>query len=159
MFKERIFMKVMSLKKDNIPAVMDLLSKGKPYVVPHHDYVYWIMAEYFPLSNYVVFNENKIIGFICALPSIDKQCYFIWQIVIDADYRGKKVATILVKRIIDEAKHNGFNKLELTINCDNNASYKLFEQTAYKHKGSLKNIGEYTYENSNEIAYSIEFCS
>jgi Sortase and related acyltransferases len=152
-------MEVMNLKKDNIPAVMELLSKGKPYVLPHHDYVYWIMEEYFASSNYVVSVENKIIGFLCALPSIDKQSYFIWQIVVDADYRGKKVATLLVNRIIEEAKLKGFNKLELTINCDNKASYKLFERTANEHGSSLKNIGEYKYKDANEIIYSIEFCS
>ncbi|QHQ62987.1 GNAT family N-acetyltransferase [Anaerocolumna sedimenticola] len=152
-------MEVMRLKKDNIPAVIELLGNGKPYVLPHHDYVYWIMEEYFPSSNYVVSADNKIIGFICALPSIDKQSYFIWQIVVDENYRGKKVATILVNQIIDEAKLKGFNKLELTINCDNKASYNLFERTANEHKGRLKSIGEYRYKDSNEIVYSIEFRS
>ncbi len=149
-------MEIMSLKKDNIPAVMELLSNGKPYVLLHHDYVYWIMEGYFPSSNYVVSEENKVIGFICALPSIDKKCYFIWQIVVDVDYRGKKVASILVDRIIEETKNNGYNKLELTINRDNKASYKLFERTAIEHNSSLKKIGEYKYKDLNDILYSIE---
>ncbi len=152
-------MEIMSLKRENIPTVMELLSKGKPYVLPHHDYVYWIMEGYFPSSNYVASIENKIIGFICALPSIDKKCYFIWQIVVASDYRGKKIATLLVNRIIEEAKLKGYNKLELTINCDNIASYKLFERTTIEHRSSLKKIGEYKYNDSNEIVYSIEFCS
>jgi GNAT superfamily N-acetyltransferase len=150
-------MEIMSLNKENIPAVMELLSKGKPYVLPHHEYVYWIMEEYFPSSNYAVSVENKIIGFICALPSIDKQCYFIWQIVVDTDYRGIKVATLLVNRIVEEAKLKGFNKLELTINCENKASYKLFERIANEHNSSLKNIGDY--KAPNEYVYSIEFFS
>ncbi len=152
-------MEVMSLKRDNIPAVTELLSEGKPYVLPHHDYIYWIMKEYFPSSNYVVLEENKIIGFVCALPSIDKKSYFIWQIVVDADYRGKKVATLLVNRIIDEAKLKGFNKLEFTIDCTNKASYKLFERTANEHCSSLKKIDEYKYKDLNDIVYSFEFCS
>jgi L-2,4-diaminobutyric acid acetyltransferase len=155
--KEKMEMEVMSLKKENIPAVIELLSNGKPYVLPHHDYVYWIMEGYFPSSNYVVSEENKIIGFVCALPSIDKKCYFIWQIVVDADYRGKKVASILVDRIIEESKIKGYNKLELTINRDNKTSYKLFERTANEHNSSLKKIGEYKYKDLNDIVYSIEF--
>ncbi len=147
---------VMNLKKENIPSVIKLLSKGKPYVLPHHDYVYWIMEEYFPSSNYVVTFESKIIGFICALPSIDKQCYFIWQIVIDEEYRGKKVATLLIDRIIDEAKQRGFNKLELTINCDNKASYNLFKRIAKEHNTSLEKVGEYKYKDSIDDVYSIE---
>ncbi len=149
-------MEVMKLKKDDIPAVIELLDKGKPYVLPHHDYVYWIMEEYFSSSNYVVFEENKIIGFICALPSLDKKSYFIWQIVIAEEYRGKKVATLLVDKIVDEAKLRGFNKLELTINCLNKASYNLFNRIASEHKGDLRNIGEYKYKNSHEPVYSIE---
>ncbi|QHQ62920.1 GNAT family N-acetyltransferase [Anaerocolumna sedimenticola] len=152
-------MEIMSLKKDNFPAVMELLSNGKPYVFPHHDYVYWIMEGYFPSSNYVVSEENKVIDFVCALPSIDKKCYFIWQIVVDADYRGKKVASILVDRIIEESKLKGYNKLELTINSDNRASYKFFERTAIEHNSSLNKIGEYKYKDLNDILYSIEFCS
>lgn len=57
----------------------------------------------------------------------------------------------------DEAKLKGFHKLELTINCDNKASYILFERIASKNSGCLKNIGEYKYKDSNEIIYSIEF--
>ena len=112
-------MEIMSLKKDNIPEVVELLSNGGPYVLPHHDYVYWMMEEYFSSSNYVALEENRVIGYICALPSIDAKCNFIWQIVVDANYRGKKVATILINRIIEESKLKGFNRLELTINSDN----------------------------------------
>ncbi len=149
-------MEIMSLKRERIQEVVELLSKGKPYVLPHHDYVYWIMQGYFPSSNYVISDENRIIGFICALPSIDKKCYFIWQIVVDADYRGKKIATLLVNRIIEEAKLKGYNKLELTINSDNRASFKLFEHTANEHGSSLKKIDEYKYKELNEIVYSID---
>ncbi len=152
-------MYVMSLKNTDISSVTELLSKGKPYVLPHHDYVYWIMKEYFPSSNYVVSTENKIIGYICALPSIDKQSYFIWQIVIDEEYRGKKVAALLVDRIIEEAKLKGFKRLDLTIDCNNMASYNLFKRTAIDHKSDLVKIGEYANGNSNEIIYSIDVCS
>lgn len=149
-------MEVRKLIKDNIPAVIELLDKGRPYVLPHHDYVYWMMEEYFYSSNYVVSEDNKIIGFICALPSIDKQSYFIWQIVVDKDYRGKKVATKLVNQLIHEAKLQGFHKLELTINCDNKASYNLFERVAVEHNSRLNRIGEYKYKDSVDIVYSIE---
>jgi L-2,4-diaminobutyric acid acetyltransferase len=150
-------MEIMSLKREKVPAVIELLSKGNPYVLPHHDYVYWIMEGYFSSSNYVVLDGNKIIGFICALPSIDKKCYFIWQIVVDTEYRGRRVATLLVNHIIEEAKLKGYNKLELTINYDNKASYKLFERIANEHNTSLKKIGEYKYNDLNDIVYSIEF--
>lgn len=158
-WKEKMEMEIMNLKKENIPAVMELLSNGKPYVLPHHDYVYWIMEGYFPSSNYVVSEDNKVIGFICALPSIDKKCYFIWQIVVDVDYRGKKIASKLVDRIIEESKVHGYNKLELTINKDNKASYKLFQRIAIKHNSSLIKIGEYKYKDLEEILYSIDFSS
>ncbi len=149
-------MEIMSLKKDNIAEVEKLLSNGGPYVLPHHDYVYWIMEGYFSSSNYVALEENKVIGYICALPSIDRKCYFIWQVVVDADYRGKKVATILINHIIEESKLKGYNRLELTISSDNQASYKLFECIANEHGSSLKKIGEYNTKGWNEIRYSIE---
>lgn len=152
-------MDVRNLRKENIPAVMELLSNGKPYVLPHHDYVYWIMEEYFASSNYVVLEDNKIIGFICALPSIDKQSYFIWQIVVDAEFRGKKVATLLVNRIIEEVKRKKFHQIDLSINKDNKASYHLFDRIAAEHNSKLQNIGEYTYKDSIDIVYSIEFCN
>lgn len=149
-------METTNLKKDHIPEVMELLSNGKPYVVPHHNYVYWMMEEYFPSSNYVVLENNKVIGFICALPSIDKRCYFIWQIVIDAEYRGRKIASMLVDRIIEESKLKGYNKLELTICNDNLASYRFFERTAIEHNSNLIKIGEYRYNDLYDNVYSIE---
>ncbi len=149
-------MELMKLKKEAISEVMELLSSGKPYVLPHHDYVYWIMQEYFPSSNYVVSDESRIIGFICALPSIDKKCYFIWQIVVDSDYRGKKIASLLVNRIIEEAKLKKFNKLELSISIENEASQKLFEYIAKEHNSTLKKTDEYHYKNAIDNVYSIE---
>lgn len=149
-------MEVMSLKKEHIQAVMELLDEGKPYVLAHHNYVYWIMEEYFPSSNFVVSTENKVIGFICALPSLDKQSYFIWQIVVDEEYRGKKVATLLVDRIIQEAKLRGYHTLELTINGENQASYNLFKRIAEEQGSEIKHIGEYTYKGISEFVYSIE---
>ena len=146
-------MEITNLKRDNIPTVVELLAQGQPFVLPHHKYVYWIMEEYFPSSNYVLSIENKIIGFICALPSIDKQCYFIWQLVVDVDYKGKGVATLLVNRIIEEAKLRAMNKLEFSISSSNNASYKLFERIANEHHSHLKTIDEL--KDWNEIVYSI----
>ena len=152
-------MEIISLNKDNIPEVKELLSNGGPYVLPHHDYVYWIMEEYFSSSNYVALEESRVIGYICALPSIDKKCYFIWQIVVDEEYRGKKVATILINRIIEESKLKGYNRLELTISSDNMASYKLFERIANEHGRSLKKMDEYKDKQWSEIRYSIELYS
>lgn len=149
-------MEIMKLKKESIPEVMELLSSGKPYVLPHHDYVYWIMEEYFPSSNYVVSDGNRIIGFICALPSMDKKCNFIWQIVVASEYRGKKIASLLVNRIIEEAKQKEFYQLELSINSENEASHKLFERIAQEHNSTLKKTGEYHYKNVTENVYSLE---
>lgn len=149
-------MEITTLKQEHIPAVTELLTKGTPYVLPHHDYVYWIMKEYYPSSNYIAVADNKVIGFICALPSIDKKCYFIWQIVVDAGYRGKKVATLLVNRIIEEAKLKGLNRLELTISHSNEVSYKLFASIADDHNSCLKKIGEYNSKDWTENAYFIE---
>jgi L-2,4-diaminobutyric acid acetyltransferase len=149
-------MEIMELKKEAIPEVMELLESRKPYVLPHHDYVYWIMEEYFPSSNYVVSEGYRIIGFICTLPSIDKKCYFIWQIVVASDYRGRNIASLLVNRIIEEAKLKGLNKLELSINNENVASHKLFVRIAREHNSTLKKTGEYRYKNVTENVYSIE---
>ena len=50
---------------------------------------------------------------VCALPSIDKQNYVIWQIVVDVDYRGKKVANLLVNRYyVKKIKHNCLDIIE-----------------------------------------------
>lgn len=72
------------------------------------------------------------------------------------EYRGKKIASLLVNRIIEEAKLKGFNKLELSINSENEASHKLFERIAKEHNSTLKRTGEYHYKNVTENVYSIE---
>ncbi len=149
-------MEITNLKKEAIPEVSELIVSGEPYVLPHHDYVYWIMEEYFSSSNYIVTDSNRIIGFICALPSLDKKCYFIWQIVVASDYRGKKIASLLVNRIIEEAKLKAFNRLELSIHGENEASQKLFERIAKENNSTLNKIDEYRSKNYHEYVYSIE---
>lgn len=72
-----------SIQADDIIKVRELISKGMPYVLPHHHYMYWMMANYFPQSNIVAMENEEAVGYLCAVPEENGNCYFIWQIIVE----------------------------------------------------------------------------
>lgn len=48
--------------------------------------------------------NNRIIGFISGMPSIDKGSLFIWQLCVHNDYRGRGIATLLLDSLFQKAK-------------------------------------------------------
>ena len=116
-----------------------------------------MMSEYFSSCNLVAVNNNNIVGFICALPSVDKKCYFIWQVVVDMNFRGREIAHLLVDCIIKESTLNGYQKIEFSINPENMSSFRLFKRIAVDKGKSFNIVDQYTYEDISENVYAITF--
>lgn len=132
-----------SLELKDIESIKELLTNSEPYVLPYLHYVYWIMQQYFPNSNLVALDNEKIIGFICVLLSADKNCAFIWQIAVDPNYREKGIATKLLLNIIDYLKDSKYESLQFSIGKANIASFNLFNSLCNRINCTLEKIGEY----------------
>jgi L-2,4-diaminobutyric acid acetyltransferase len=149
-------MLIRNLNKDDISKIIDLIDKGRPYVVPYNPYVYWFLYNYYGTTCKVMEYENRIIGFISAMPSVDKKTIFIWQVCIDNDFRGRGFAELLLVSIKDEAKILDFSNLQLSISDENLASQKLFKRFAKKYKLNIFEVERVKFGQNTEIVFQID---
>lgn len=60
---------------------------------------------------------------------------------IAKNYRGKGIAKLLLKAIIDDAKEKNFHTMIAVIDADNNVSIKLHEAFGFVEVGFMKEVG------------------
>ena len=75
-------MGIRSFQEKDIPAVQNILKEGEPYVFAYKEYVYWILERYFSDTCYVYEEDSKILGYIGAVYSAEKNAIFVWQIAV-----------------------------------------------------------------------------
>lgn len=148
-------MLIRNIYKDDIDSVIELLQHSKPYVRPHHPYVYWMLQNYFSSSNLVAIEDNEIIGFVGALPSQEKNTLFIWQIAVDTDYRGQEVGLELLFKLKECADNIRINSFEFSIDKANESSKVLFGKFAHKLNESMIQIDELKNGNDFEALYRV----
>lgn len=92
-----------------------------------------------------VFEENgSVLGFATFgsfRPQPAYQYTIEHSIYVDASARGKGIASQLLQRLIVEAKAKGYRTLVAGIDASNEASIKLHQKFAFKHAGTLTNVG------------------
>ncbi|HHC8900182.1 TPA: N-acetyltransferase family protein [Staphylococcus aureus] len=92
-----------------------------------------------------VFEENgSVLGFATFgsfRPWPAYQYTIEHSIYVDASARGKGIASQLLQRLIVEAKAKGYHTLVAGIDASNEASIKLHQKFAFKHAGTLTNVG------------------
>lgn len=149
-------MKIRSIQEKDIVQVRELLSKSTPYVLPHHHYIYWMMAHYYSESNIVAIEKGNVVGYLCAVPEEKKNCYFIWQIVVDSQMRNKGIGEKMMDVLIKLAEENEIPAVELTIDKNNKTSQNFYNKYAEKLGSSLEEIGEYRQEGNYDIVYRLK---
>lgn len=82
--------------------------------------------------------ENKqLVGFLWAergqLHRIAHTAYIVAGIL--KDYRGQGIGTSLFKRLNDWAKQEKIVRLELTVECQNEAAFHLYQKNGFKVEG------------------------
>ncbi|HGO1739837.1 N-acetyltransferase [Staphylococcus aureus] len=92
-----------------------------------------------------VFEENgSVLGFATFgsfRPWPAYQYTIEHSIYVDASARGKGIASQLLQHLIVEAKAKGYRTLVAGIDASNEASIKLHQKFAFKHAGTLTNVG------------------
>ena len=121
---------IKKLAIDDIDSVLELLDKSRPYVVPHHNYQYWILCKYHSQTSFVYTDANKIVGFLACLQSVESRSIFLWQICVDENHRKKGIANKLLNKLISVMKELKISRIDLTITEGNGASKSLFSKFA-----------------------------
>jgi L-2,4-diaminobutyric acid acetyltransferase len=135
---------------------MDLLDRCKPYVLAHHEYIYWMLSNYHSETCFVYTEEERIAGFSGTVQSIEKSSVFIWQICVDPDYRRKNIALNLLKELEKPLREKLFQNIQLSITDGNTASLNLFTSFAEQCNLNFKKTDSVTISGKQESVYIIE---
>ncbi|RJQ38280.1 MAG: ribosomal-protein-alanine N-acetyltransferase [Nitrospiraceae bacterium] len=79
---------------------------------------------------------DRIAGYICANHVADEG--HILNLAVHPDFRGKGIAKILVKHILEELKDTACRFLYLEVRASNNAARKLYEGFGFNVVGTRK---------------------
>jgi len=101
-------------------------------LVTHPEHVYRIILRYFADSCYVAERDDEIVGFQMGfLSQRHPGTYFLWQIGTDPALRRQGVGRALLAHAEKDLRDSGCERIEVTIDPENVASVRMFEQRGY----------------------------
>lgn len=94
-------------------------------------YSYLLWCTYFCDTSIIVESDEKIVGFVSAFiePGTPDKL-FIWQVAVCESERGKGLASVMLKKLLDRDVCNSIDYLETTVTPTNIPSQKLFHRLA-----------------------------
>lgn len=98
-------------------------------------YAYVLWCRDFAATSIVAEADGRVGGFATAFvrPRVP-DTLFLWQIAVDEQLRGRRVAAAMLNELLDRVADRGITRLETTISPDNPASQALFTGVA-RHRG------------------------
>ncbi len=94
-----------------------------------YSYVLW--CRDFAATSVVSDVDSRAVGFVTGYTRQDSPTtFFVWQVAVDADQRGKGLAGRMLNELLDRLTPQGITHLETTISPDNEASIALFTALA-----------------------------
>ncbi|NLM44039.1 MAG: GNAT family N-acetyltransferase [Clostridiales bacterium] len=154
-------MKIRSIKSQDIGEIRELIDYCKPLDL-HTPFTYWILSEYFNNTCLALEDKGFIVGYVGGMKSSSMDgVFYLWQIGLLPEYRGKGFFSILLDRIIEEIKEIGCHCLEFSVLSDNYQSINAFTNYAKKKglpiekRGNLNFYDKITGEECKEDIYRI----
>lgn len=115
-------------------GVHQLIDKCKP-LDTNSVYCNLLQCHHFSDTCRLAETDGQIAGFVSGYALPDKpETLFIWQVAINADFRGNGLGKILISDILAEKQ---FSQLNTTITEDNQSSWQLFRGIASYYKANL----------------------
>ncbi|MFO7923048.1 MAG: GNAT family N-acetyltransferase [Bacteroidales bacterium] len=149
---------------DDIPEIHRLIGRLEG-LVQHPVHFYKIMFNYFGNSFFIVKEAGRVIGFTWGFISqTDKDIFFLWQIGVSEEFRGKNLAQKLIGKLIEFAKKNNCKKIHATVETGNVGSWKMFEKMGFENasegntvvENGRKAIINYYGSGTNQILYEYQ---
>ena len=107
-----------------IAADSKVLDTNTPYA-----YVLW--CHDFAETSVIAEIGGETVGFVTGyLRPTDPTVVMVWQIAVDEQARGRRVAAGLLHALFDAVAPRGAHTLQTTISPDNEASQRLFSSVA-----------------------------
>jgi len=99
--------------------------------------MYYIeLYQFFPDSFYVATVNNKVIGFIVGLVTVEKVGR-IFSLAVLKNYRSNGIGKALLKKIIDVLEKKGVKKIRLEVREDNEIAKNLYKSMNFKEVDTI----------------------
>jgi RimJ/RimL family protein N-acetyltransferase len=132
LFDEAYYEYLEDLKQSNLPRYRkELQDKRK---VTSSRFNFYLKTG----SSFAAEKKGEVIGYVASQTvnyqhGVDKLLW-IEYIVTKKEHRRRGIATLLLKKLIDHAKHEKIDRIYTTINPDNTASIKLHQKLDFNVK-------------------------
>ena len=118
------------------------ITSGTGVLDTNTPYAYLLWARDFAATSVIAEVEAEPAGFISGyLKPSDPQTLFVWQVAVDANFRGRGLAK---KMLFELVERTAAGRLETTITSDNAASIALFSALAREHGTELTSQSLFT---------------
>lgn len=135
-------MKVRPCKEDDVDCVRQLVSKCKPLGL-YSAYCYWVSFRNLGNRCFILEDDGNAVGYVSGLrSSVRPDIFFLWQLGVLEDYRGRGHAAALIGKIIEVARDQGCKSLQFTMLQDNESSYRAFASFARKNGFEMRQVGQ-----------------
>lgn len=126
---------------DDIAGIGALVAECGPYLSRHLSYQYFVYANYFRQTCAVALEDGRVIGWRSTL-RVSRRKYFMHQICVHPDARGKQVAFRLFGDLLDRlrARHGDDFRLEFTADRRNSAIHHLSRKVAACFRMNLRKL-------------------
>lgn len=94
-------------------------------------YAYLLWCHDFADTSVVAEVDGRVVGFVTGFrrPTAP-DVFMLWQVAVDADQRGNKLAGRMIHNLLDRLVENGVRWLHTTVAPDNEPSLRLFHGVA-----------------------------
>jgi L-2,4-diaminobutyric acid acetyltransferase len=147
--------------KEDSKGIYELIKRSKPLDL-NSEYLYLLQTVYFEGTCIAAKHEDKIIGFVSGfkVPKDDKT-FFVWQLAVDKNYRGKNIAFRMLKTLFASKALADIKSIETTISPSNIASQRVFEKFANemdfdKEISLFAAKDEFTEAHEDELLYMLK---
>jgi GNAT superfamily N-acetyltransferase len=118
-------MKIIPLGQGLVPAVMDLMALGEPFIRVRGESDYWLYGRLFSSSCPVVVDDDEtVIGSAIAFRSQDEPGeIYVQDLMVHPGHRRRGVASALVAELRSRAESWGCRRIYLTSEPENAAAH------------------------------------
>jgi len=103
-------------------------------------YAYLLLCEHFSQSCILTEYEGQIIGAVTGYILPDRpDTLFVWQVAVDANHRGKRLASQMLDRLLERNLENSVRFIETTVAPSNIPSDRMFRKMAKRWNAELIN--------------------
>ncbi|HZG87613.1 diaminobutyrate acetyltransferase [Paenibacillus sp.] len=108
---------------------------------PNSAYCYMLLGEYFGSACALAEENGKPIGFVTGFrPPERPDTWFVWQIGVAAEARGRGLGRELLEHVLSRPEHQDIRYVEATISPSNAASLALFRAFARDRRAEMRRL-------------------